>query len=169
MQEFLWIKPSVGIIERRQVTLILLTVSTLEAQQLFFIQNGKVFYTGSTVEGNQNYADNMKEPVARPQESVQRSGKNCGKNGFKTHLETISLGVIAFKQQRIRSCGQNIKPMIKKFKTDERLMVFFSAYGRKQVTVRDSSRQLQWQLRTDANQHCLNQISVLYHTQVRHG
>jgi len=31
----------------------------------------------------------MKERIARPQESVQ-SDKNCGKNGFKTHLETIS-------------------------------------------------------------------------------
>ncbi len=51
--------------------------------------------------------------------------KNCGENGFKTHLEAINSGVTALKLLRIRRCGQNIKSMIKKFKTDDELMVFF--------------------------------------------
>lgn len=96
MQEFLWIKPSVRTIDRRQVTLILVTncfnVGGPEAG-FYSKWKGVHFYTGNTVEGNENYADSIKERVARPQESV-RSDKNCGTNGYKTHLETISRGVI---------------------------------------------------------------------------
>lgn len=58
---------------------------------------GVRFYTGNAVEGNENYADNMKERVARPQESVQ-SGKNCTtekllQNAFRNN----QWGVISLK------------------------------------------------------------------------